>query len=134
MARARTLGRCPVCSEEMEVTRLYCPACRSAVEGRFATCKFCNLGREQVEFLEIFIRARGNIKEVEREMGISYPTVRNRLDNLIRALGFHPDTVGEADDSASAEAKARRLEILDKVSSGEMDADEAAQALREGKS
>jgi len=130
MARARTLGKCPVCSEEMEVARLYCPACRTSVEGRFATCKFCNLNREQMEFLETFIRARGNIKEVEREMGISYPTVRNRLDGLIRALGYEPDSVVE--DGATEKIRSERLEILDKVAEGEIDSDEAARLLREG--
>ena len=130
MARARTLGSCPVCGDEMEVARLHCPSCRSSLEGRFSTCKFCNLSREQMEFLEIFIRARGNIKEVEREMGISYPTVRNRLDNLIRALGFQPQAGGEEDQKMLEESRAKRLEVLDRVANGEIDAEEAARIIR----
>lgn len=130
MARVHMLGRCPVCGDEMEVTRLYCPACRTSVEGRFETCKFCHLGREQMEFLETFIRSRGNIKEVEREMGISYPTVRNRLDNVIRALGFQVDAAGADEDGDREEARARRMEILGRVAAGELTAEEAAELIR----
>ncbi|MFO8061009.1 MAG: DUF2089 domain-containing protein [Bacillota bacterium] len=130
MARVHMLGRCPVCGDEMEVTRLYCPSCRSSVEGRFETCKFCHLSREQMEFLETFIRSRGNIKEVEREMGISYPTVRNRLDNVIRALGFQVDAGTADEDRDREEARARRIEILGRVAAGELTAAEAAELIR----
>ncbi len=130
MTRARMIGRCPVCGDEMHVTRLHCPSCRTGLEGRFETCKFCHLSREQMEFLEIFIKSRGNIKEVEREMGISYPTVRNRLDNVIRALGFRVESAGGEEEEDREEARARRLEILAKVAAGEVDAHEAARMMR----
>ena len=132
MDESRMIGRCPVCSDEMHVTRLYCPSCRTALEGKFATCKFCHLTSEQLQFLEIFIRSRGNIKEVERELGISYPTVRNRLDNVLRALGYNVESDPQQEAVKQEKARKRRMEILNKLSEGDLDADEAASLIREG--
>ncbi len=132
MEQPRMIGRCPVCGDEMQVTRLYCSSCRTSIEGRFDTCKFCHLNQEQMNFLEIFIRSRGNIKEVEREMGISYPTVRNRLDNVLRALGYRVEADSQQDMVSQQEARKRRIEILNRLSDGEIDPDEAARLIREG--
>ena len=84
----RAPGICPVCSHELSVSRLNCTFCPTKIEGDFTTCKFCRLPNEQREFVEVFIKCRGNIKDVEKELGISYPTVRNRLDAVIEALGY----------------------------------------------
>lgn len=119
------IGKCPVCSSELEVTKLHCPSCNTSLEGRFDICRFCQLNPEQKEFVEIFLKSRGNIKEVEREMGISYPTVRSRLDEVLRTLGF---TVN-ADDTAALRAQ-RRQEILEALSSGEISSDEAIKMLK----
>lgn len=119
------IGKCPVCSSELEVTKLQCPSCNTSLEGRFDICSFCQLNPEQKEFVEIFLKSRGNIKEVEREMGISYPTVRSRLDEVLRTLGF---TVN-ADDTAALRAQ-RRQEILEALSSGEISSDEAIKMLK----
>src|SRR5258708_34852840 len=82
------IGRCPICNESLHVVRLECESCGTRLEGSFALGRFHSLTTDQLEFLETFIRARGNFKDVERELGISYPTVRSRLDAVIRALGF----------------------------------------------
>jgi hypothetical protein len=82
------VARCPVCAEQLKVVRLECDACGTSLQGSFSLGRFHSLAPEQLEFLEVFIRARGNFKDVERELGISYPTVRSRLDATIRALGF----------------------------------------------
>jgi hypothetical protein len=119
------IGKCPVCSGELEVTRLQCPRCGTGIDGKFQICKFCQLTREQTEFVGIFLKSRGNIKEVEREMGISYPTVRARLDDVIRALGFRVEP-----DETTAQREQRRREILEALSEGQITSDEAIKMLK----
>src|SRR5688500_18577917 len=94
------LGRCPVCDHDLQVTRLQCPACHTAIEGAFSLGPFQRLSPEQLAFLGVFVKNRGVIRDVERELDVSYPTVRGRLDDLIRALGYEvrgdvPPAAGE---------------------------------------
>jgi hypothetical protein len=117
------LGRCPVCAEALKVTRLECDACGTRVEGSFGLGRFHALSPEQLQFLETFVRVRGNIKDVERELGMSYPTARARLDGVIRALGFEVPA-----ESHGAE---RRKEILRELSEGRIAADDAVRLLEE---
>lgn len=124
--RRRMPGRCPVCGETMDVTRLHCPTCDTALEGRFETCRFCQLSDEMRDFVETFIKSRGNIKEVERALGVSYPTVRGRLDAVIKALGYAVDAAVPDEDRGE-----RRREILELLSKGEIGAQEAANRLRQ---
>src|SRR4029078_3980762 len=91
---------CPVCEGELAITRLHCRSCGTALEGEFGVGRFGRLSREQLSLLESFLRSRGNLKERERELGISYPTVRSRVDALVRAIGL-----GEGDE-APLEAEA----------------------------
>jgi hypothetical protein len=120
-------GNCPFCGGRVEVTAFACASCEAAVEGRFTPNKLAALDAEQAEFVLAFVRRRGNIKELERELGVSYPTVRGRLDDVIRALGFKV-----AEDAAAAEeTRALRADILAAVGRGEMTAAEAAEALKE---
>jgi hypothetical protein len=98
------ISTCPVCSGELAVTRLHCRACGTTLEGDFSVGRFGRLSREQLALLESFLRSRGNLRDMERELGISYPTVRSRVDALVRALGFR-ETDGDATD-ADAEAGA----------------------------
>ncbi len=116
------MGRCPVCGNRMSVTRLHCNSCDSALEGCFDTCRFCQLSQEQQVFVEVFLKGRGNIKEVERELGISYPTVRSRLDSILEALGYKADL---AEDCSQ-----QRNDVLDALDRGELTADEAARLLK----
>jgi len=120
-----TPGSCPVCGARLEVRKLYCPSCDITIEGRFNMCKFCYLNQEQREFVETFIRCRGNIKEVERELGVSYPTVRNRLDAAIMALGYTVEA--EEPDTRVDEGRRKVLESLNK---GEISAEDAIKILR----
>src|SRR5439155_6579298 len=93
------ISTCPVCQGELTVTRLHCRSCGTALEGEFGVGRFGRLEREQLAFLESFLRSRGNLKEMERELGISYPTVRGRLETLLRALGLGDgDATPVADD------------------------------------
>ena len=94
------IATCPVCSGELAVTRLRCGDCGTVIEGEFGVGRFARLTREQTVVLESFLRSRGNLRDMERELGISYPTVRVRVEALIRALGFGPRD--EADAAAAA--------------------------------
>jgi len=116
------VARCPVCAEQLKVVRLECEGCGTSLQGSFSLGRFHSLAPEQLEFLEVFIRARGNFKDVERELGISYPTVRSRLDAMIRALGFP----SQAEPDREAE---RRKEILRELAEGRIAADDAASLL-----
>lgn len=126
MSEPAVIGKCPICSAQLRVVRLECGSCGTRLEGSFSLGRFHSLAPEQLEFLEVFIRARGNFKDVERELGISYPTVRSRLDAVIRSLGFQSDV--EPDREATAE---RRKEILRQLADGKIGADDAASLLEE---
>jgi hypothetical protein len=119
---ARLIGSCPSCHSPMQVRRLECPDCGVSVEGRFDGGPLARLDAEQLHFVEVFLRSRGKIKDVEVELGISYPTVVSRLNELLIALGFE---AGE--DPRTAE---RRQRILDDLSAGRLGAAEAAEQLR----
>lgn len=122
------VGRCPVCGEAFEVTELQCPSCHTKLSGNFELCKFCKLTPEQRDFAEIFIKNRGNIRDVEKELGISYPTVRSRLENVIRALGYPVDESDNVQDDESLSQQ--RQKILERLSQGEITAAEAARLLK----
>lgn len=124
--KKEVLGLCPVCGAKLEVTNLHCNECDIDIKGHFELCKFCYLTKEQREFLEVFIKCRGNIKDVERELGISYPTVKNRLENVISTLGLDA-----ASDISSQDTK--KMEILDKLDKGEISASEAIRLLKDGR-
>ncbi|MCF7890405.1 DUF2089 domain-containing protein [Candidatus Bipolaricaulota bacterium] len=121
----KLIGKCPVCGKDMKVTELECPGCHTQVSGQFDLGKFSRLNRQQLEFVKVFIRLRGNIKEVEEEMGISYPTVRKKLDEVIEALGYRPE------ESPDDEAVEKRNEVLDALDKGEIDFEEAKTKLEE---
>ena len=138
------IATCPVCSDELTITRLHCRSCGTALEGEFGVGRFGRLDREQLSLLESFLRSRGNLKEMERELGISYPTVRGRVDALVRALGLadgaaadlEPDT-GDIDTDLDTDAEleaadtaTERRDILERLARKEIGADEAATALR----
>src|SRR6476659_644812 len=92
------ISTCPVCSGELSVPRLRCVSCGTTLEGEFSGGRFARLSRAQTALLERFLRSRGNLRDIERELGISYPTVRARVEALVRALGFGPSS----DDDAAA--------------------------------
>ena len=128
------IATCPVCSGELTITRLHCRTCGTALEGEFGVGRFGRLDRDQMGLLESFLRSRGNLKEMERELGISYPTVRGRVDALVRALGLGDGETAvdeEIDAEVAADASvADRREILERLARKEISADEAASQLR----
>lgn len=120
MPRLPMPTRCPVTGGPLLVTRLECEDSGVVIEGRFTPNEFAMLPEENLEFLRIFVKVRGNLKEVERILGLSYPTVRQRFEKLLLALGY------EAEPDVSEE----RAEVLDLLERGEIDADEAARRLQ----
>ncbi len=128
------ISTCPVCSKELAVTRLHCRSCGTTLEGDFSVGRFGRLSRDQMTLLESFLRSRGNLREMERELGISYPTVRSRVEALVRALGF--GTRGEEDDDAVDPSETpsaplhTRQQILEQLARHEITAVEAAAAIR----
>ena len=123
MANSMILA-CPACGGTLEATRLHCRACDIAIEGRFATSPLAVLTEEQQAFVATFIAARGNIKLMERHLGISYPTVRSRLDAVRRALGLPDLAAGESEPEDGDLS-----ELLDRVASGELSVDNAIDSL-----
>lgn len=137
------IATCPICSGELAVTRLHCRSCGTTLEGDFNVGRFARLSREQFALLEGFLRSRGNLKEMERELGVSYPTVRARVDALLRALGLGEDDAPGADPDAdaetpaepasagpSADAAAARRAVLERLARREIDPATAATELR----
>ena len=131
------ISTCPVCSNELSITRLHCESCGTTLEGDFSVGRFGRLNRDQTVLLESFLRSRGNLRDMERELGISYPTVRSRVEALVRALGFGPRSDEEpesaepdkATDKPTDRASARQA-ILERLAAHDMTADEAAAAIR----
>ena len=119
-------SNCPLCSGEVTVTKIYCRDCDSTIEGRFAAGAFSQLKPEQLVFVETFVRCEGKITRMEAELGLSYPTIRNRLHDVIRALGYEP---GEGESSGMSEEERRK--VLEQLEGGDISYDEAMQKLEE---
>lgn len=115
---------CPVCGVRLELTRLTCPDCDTELSGSFAACEFCALATEDRDLLKVFLAARGNMKELERHLGVSYPTARARYDAVMARLGIEV-----ARDPAPTPTDDGSLAILDALARGEIDIDEAANRL-----
>lgn len=121
-------GKCPVCGERLAITKLGCPKCATAIEGDFQPCEFCRLPEEDLEFVKVFIQCRGNIKDVEKELGISYPTVRGKLDGVIRNLGF--EAIPKITSQEREQKESAKTQILDQLQKGEITAKEATQRIK----
>ena len=118
----KVISRCPVCNHELTVVRLKCDSCETGIENNFRLSKFDYLSDEELYFTETFIWCRGNIKEVEKELGISYPTVRSKLDAIIKKLGY--------ESKNNEQSSAKKEEILKALENGEITAEEAIAQLK----
>ncbi|WP_018465224.1 DUF2089 domain-containing protein [Calidithermus timidus] len=119
--------QCPACQSPLRVSGLICsnPQCRTEVRGEFQPNEFAQLPAEQLEFLRLFVKVRGNLKEVERILGLSYPTVRARFESLLKTLGYEYEEVPPPGPSLE-----EKQEILNLLEKGEISATEAAERLR----
>ena len=115
---------CPVCHDDLLVTRLVCRNCGTALEGRFTMGRLFQLTPEQLHFVEVFLRCEGKINRVQEELGLSYPTVRSRLEEVIRALGYEVGGEGEVDGE-------RRQEVLERLARREISSEDALRLLEE---
>ncbi|MGN7941148.1 DUF2089 domain-containing protein [Virgibacillus sp. 6R] len=114
------ISECPVCNKQLKITKLQCTHCHTTIENEFELSKFARLNKEQLSFIETFLKCRGNIKEVEKELGISYPTVRGKLDDIISSLGFPTTKKVEKID---------RKKVISMLEKGEITAEEAIKIL-----
>ncbi|MGG0741294.1 DUF2089 domain-containing protein [Niallia taxi] len=110
------ISECPVCSKQLKITKLQCTHCHTTIENEFEFSNFASLNSEQLSFIETFLKCRGNIKEVEKDLGISYPTVRGKLDDIISSLGY---------STAKKVEKIDRKKIILMLEQGEITAEEA---------
>ena len=123
----QVLGSCPVCGGELEVARLHCSTCDTGIEGNFSLGRIYRLSRDQAQFVEVFLKNRGSLKDVGTELDMSYPTVVSRLNETLIALGYR-ERVKPAEDAPPAPDQ--RRDILDRLARGEISADEAARQLK----
>jgi hypothetical protein len=117
-----TPSRCPTCGSKLHVNGLACDTCDTEVRGHFRTCEFCSLDDDQRELLRVFLASRGNAKELERHLGVSYPTARARLDDLLAALDVVPT-------SAPATKPESRRQVIAALAQGDLDVDAALARL-----
>jgi hypothetical protein len=115
-------SKCPVCAGELRITRLSCPNCQTELSGSFPPCKYCALDEKQRMFMETFLKCRGNIREVEKTLGISYPTVKGLLEDLLGVL--FPDEKPPREDSGIGD-------VLNRLENKEITAAEAAHLLKQ---
>jgi hypothetical protein len=137
----KILEQCPTCGGGLYVSELSCAACDTRVSGRFYATRFARLSADALHFLEIFVKNRGNVKEMERELDLSYWSIRNKLNHVIDELGFAEDAptgmradVSPAVPPATGQeqaAKAARQTVLDRLDRGEISVQEAAGRLTE---
>ena len=139
----KILEACPTCGGELAVSELSCTVCDTVVRSHYAPCPFCRLSPEDLAFMLLFVRSRGNVKDMERELGVSYWTIRGRLNEVIAAMGLggedqsaeEPPAPPEADAPPPPERKrgkgtaAVRQTILDRLNRGEITPAQAADQL-----
>lgn len=119
-------NECPVCGGELIVTHLACNECDTRIEGRFYSGTFSQLSAEQLHFVELFVRNEGKITRMEQDLELSYPTIRNRLHDVIRAMGYEP-----GEDEFAGLSDAERKQILDNLDNGEIDYEEALRLIED---
>jgi hypothetical protein len=134
--------KCPSCNGDLAVSKLHCHSCDITVEGDFSIPALLRLNRAQLDFVEVFLKNRGIIREVERELGVSYPTVRARLDEVLEAIGFNlastpeddrQERSGPQERSGSNDSNTRgRRALLEQLSAGKITPEEAMRALSAG--
>ncbi|WP_413367581.1 DUF2089 domain-containing protein [Lysinibacillus sp. 3P01SB] len=117
----KVITDCPVCSKKLKITKLQCSHCHTTIENEFEFSKLATLSQDQLHFVEVFLTCRGNIKDVEKELGISYPTVRGKLADIISSLGYEEKKKNEMDEK----------KIVTMLENGEITPEEAIKLLKD---
>ncbi len=125
----KILEECPTCSDALVATELSCDTCETVIHGRYAPCPFCRLSPENLAFLEVFVRNRGNVKGMEAELGVSYWTIRNRLNEVVESMGEEPPPPPPMPPDPGQTA--RRRDILERLNQGEITVADAAKLLNQ---
>jgi hypothetical protein len=127
---------CPVCGDRLSITRLGCPSCGTELSGRFAACPYCSLVAHDRRILETFLVSRGNMRELARELGVSYPTARQRFADVLAKLGLEDGNgadPAEPDGSLEGEAERHREDVLRRLAAGDLAVDAAESLLADAK-
>jgi hypothetical protein len=125
----KILEECPTCGDGLVATELSCDSCGTVIHGRYAPCPFCRLSPENLAFLEMFVRNRGNVKDMEREIGVSYWTIRNRLNEVVEEMGDEP--MPPPPPASNPGQTAKRRDILERLNQGKITVAEAAELLNQ---
>lgn len=120
-------SQCPICGGEVVVTRINCRNCNTNIEGRFSSRTFSQLTPSQMDFVETFVRSEGKITRMEKELNLSYPTIRKLLHDVIRALGYEPG----AEEELAELSEEERQQILNDLDSGDISLEDALKKLQE---
>ena len=120
-------SQCPICGGEVIVTRINCQSCDTSIEGRFSSRSFSQLTPKQMDFVETFVRLEGKITRMEKELKLSYPTIRKLLHDVIRALGYEPGVEEDLVELSEEE----RQQILNDLDSGNISLEDALKKLKE---
>jgi hypothetical protein len=124
--KKEVISRCPICSNELTITRLHCPSCQIEINGEFSLSRLNYLTKEQIQFVELFLKNQGNIKAIEKDLNVSYPTVKKLLNEVLAAMGFEPNN--EVMESTKS---LQRQEILERLSRREITFEEANALLKD---
>ena len=134
----KLFNRCPACGGQLIITEVRCPECRIQIRGEFQPGQFATLSDDELTFIRVFLSTRGNLSEVERTLGISYPTIRNKLDEINDILNRAGEAAvprqeksSEAEAPALADAGETRIDILQRVADGQLPPEEAMRRLGE---
>ena len=134
----KLFNQCPACGSPLVITECKCPACQLQMRGEFQSGQLSSLSDEALTFVKVFLSARGNLTEVERVLGISYPTIRNKLDEINNILNRNNETIiipekttGSAIEKKATSVEDGRKDILQQVSDGRLSPAEAAQKLKD---
>lgn len=123
----KILEECPTCGDALVATELSCDTCGTVIHGRYAPCPFCRLSPENLAYVEMFVRNRGNLKDMEQELNVSYWAIRNRLQDVVAEM----DQVTPPPPPPAPGRKARRRDILERLNKGEITVTEAADLLNQ---
>jgi len=125
-------GKCPICGENLTVTRVHCRSCDTTLEGQFSLGVLELLSKEQLLFVETFVRCEGKLNRMEKEMGLSYPTLRSRLTELIRAMGYDVGQEEPAPAPAAGISDEERRRVLEDLAAGRISTEQAVKSLQGG--
>jgi len=134
-AKYPVLSSCPVCHNELSVVKLHCENCNTSLDGHFSLSKFNYLDTDKLYFIEVFVKNRGNIKAIEKEMNLSYPTIKKMLDDVIIGLGYTIEGSEEINQQSSTQpsqqekSKVSRAEVLDQLEKGTISVTDAIEKL-----